>query len=1016
MSDEMDVDSPRGTKRKADEVEADPTKPRRIQALDPDVVNKIAAGEIIVAPVHALKELIENAVDAGSTSLEVLVKDGGLKLLQITDNGCGIEKEDLAILCERFTTSKLQKFEDLSSIATYGFRGEALASISHIAHLSVTTKTKDSNCAWRAHYGSGKLVAAKPGQAADPKPVAGRPGTQITVEDLFYNVPTRKRAFRSPSEEYNKIMDMVGRYAIHCSHVAFSCKKHGESSTSIAIQSSAATTDRIRQIYGGNVANELVEYETADDRWGFKAHGWATNANYHSKKTTLLLFINHRCVESTNIRKTVEQTYAGFLPKNGRPFVYLSLEIDPQRVDVNVHPTKKEVNFLNEDEIVQAICEELRSKLADVDKSRTFMTQTLLLGGAMSGTTSTIHKYNPDGEPPASASSTNAKRTAASTRPYENNLVRTDTNMRKITSMLAPTSAGADTSNGDSQAAEPIEYETTPDREPSVCRLTSVKELRAAVRDDMHHELTDILANHTFVGVVDERRRLAAIQGGVRLFLIDYGRFCYEYFYQVGLTDFGNFGVIKFTPALDLRGVLAIAAEREMAAMSSEDAAGLSVEDMVDAVLEQLVERREMLLEYFSLEISPAGELISIPLLVKGYQPSMAKLPRFLLRLGPRVDWTEEQACFDTFLKELATFYVPEQLPPAAVPTTEDESGEGQAAEAPEEDPEIKARRAHVRWAVEHILFPAFKARLVATKTLMKGGVLEIASLKGLYRKMASYGGYSKPAYGAHGGEDGGGFMSGSQQGSQGQGGKNYAEESLRPVTIKQLNACDESTTSQGAEFVSDGHPLTQVTLVGQVREVNRQQTNVTYRVDDGTGVVDVKKWIDSDAPEGADATAPGVEQDQHVRVYGRLKSYNSKRNVVATLIRPVDDYNEVNYHLLEATYVHLYLTRGAPGGAANGAANGGAGGEDSMFVDGGGYGGDAGGTNAKLGLCSAAAQKMYNYLANTSGGTQGLHMQMISRGTGMSEQEVTGAAYELQDQGLVYTPEDNETWAIMEF
>ncbi|KAK3059611.1 DNA mismatch repair protein [Coniosporium uncinatum] len=176
---------PQGIKRKADDISssvgATPlSAPRRIQALSQDVVNKIAAGEIIVAPVHALKELVENAVDAGATQLEIVVRDGGLKVLQISDNGCGIDKEDLPILCERFTTSKLKAFEDLTSIGTYGFRGEALASISHIAHLSVTTKTKESSCAWKAHYSGGKLVAPKPGQSAEPKATHGRQGTQIT--------------------------------------------------------------------------------------------------------------------------------------------------------------------------------------------------------------------------------------------------------------------------------------------------------------------------------------------------------------------------------------------------------------------------------------------------------------------------------------------------------------------------------------------------------------------------------------------------------------------------------------------------------------------------------------------------------------------------------------------------------------------------------------------------------------------------------------------------------------------
>jgi DNA mismatch repair protein MLH1 len=178
---EVDVSEPRGTKRTAEEAGLPQEAPRRIKPLDKDVVNKIAAGEIIVAPMHALKELLENAVDAGSTSIEVLVRDGGLKLLQITDNGHGIEREDLPILCERFTTSKLKAFEDLSSIGTYGFRGEALASISHIAHLRVTTKTAGSSCAWQAHYAGGKLTPGKPGQSPDPKPCAGRPGTQITV-------------------------------------------------------------------------------------------------------------------------------------------------------------------------------------------------------------------------------------------------------------------------------------------------------------------------------------------------------------------------------------------------------------------------------------------------------------------------------------------------------------------------------------------------------------------------------------------------------------------------------------------------------------------------------------------------------------------------------------------------------------------------------------------------------------------------------------------------------------------
>ncbi|KAI9878401.1 MAG: DNA mismatch repair protein [Pleopsidium flavum] len=739
---ETDTGAPRGTKRKVDGASVSPEAPKRIKALDQDVVNKIAAGEIIVAPVHALKELIENAVDAGSTSIEILVKDGGLKLLQITDNGHGINRDDLPILCERFTTSKLKAFEDLSSIGTYGFRGEALASISHIAHLTVTTKTIDSSCAWRAHYSSGKLVPAKPGQSADPKATAGRGGTQITVEDLFYNVPTRRRAFRSASEEYAKILDVVGRYAVHCSDVAFSCKKHGESNVGISTPSNATMVDRIRQIHGSAVANELIEFGVSDDKWGFNASGWTSNANYSVKRTTILLFINHRSVESSAIKKAIEQTYSTFLPKGGHPFIYLGLDIDPQRVDVNVHPTKREVNFLNEDEIIESLCNEIRVKLAKVDTSRTFMTQSLLPGARVSMASAAPDKGNgtsividSDRRPIQKPSTTQ--------KPYENNLVRTDSKMRKITSMLPPGAPPSTTSNPSTvpPPEDSMEY-TYSHRSPIHCRLTTVKELRAEVRSAMHNDLTEVFASHTFVGIVDERRRIAALQAGVKLFLIDYGMIANEYFYQLGLTDFGNFGSIRFDPPLSLNALLEVAAAHEKDVnTTSTTTHPIDWTEVPALVGHQLLERREMLAEYFSLEIDADGMLHSIPLLVKGYMPSLAKLPRYLLRLGPYVDWTDEKECFRGFLTELAGFYTPEQLPPPPPPPPQGlrnencvrGEGDGNEKDMVEEDPEIAARRAQMHRMLENILFPAFKARLIATKGLLRG-VVEVANLKGLYR------------------------------------------------------------------------------------------------------------------------------------------------------------------------------------------------------------------------------------------------------------------------------------------
>lgn len=340
--------------------------------------------------------------------------------------------------------------------------------------------------------------------------------TGFQVEDLFYNVSTRRRAFSSSSEEYAKILDMAGRYAVHCSGVAFSCKKHGDSAMGISVPVMATTIDRIRLIHGPAVANELIELPVKEGSLGLDAICWASNVNYHVKRTTLLLFINHRAVESSAIKKALEHVYTAFLPKGGHPFVYLSIEIDPRRVDVNVHPTKREVNFLHEDEIIGTICDQLRIKLTSANTSRTFMTQSLLPGSRSSAAPG----------PPGSAADNMFEKRAPAQKIYENNLVRTDAKLRKITSMLHTTPSGLEENGLSEPQVNDAEYEQS-DREPFVCRLTSVKELRAEVRDNVHNDLTEIFAGHSFVGVVDERRRIVAIQGGVKLFLVDYGMIWY---------------------------------------------------------------------------------------------------------------------------------------------------------------------------------------------------------------------------------------------------------------------------------------------------------------------------------------------------------------------------------------------------------------------------------------------------------------------------------------------------------
>ncbi|KAK4199662.1 putative replication factor-A subunit [Triangularia verruculosa] len=285
---------------------------------------------------------------------------------------------------------------------------------------------------------------------------------------------------------------------------------------------------------------------------------------------------------------------------------------------------------------------------------------------------------------------------------------------------------------------------------------------------------------------------------------------------------------------------------------------------------------------------------------------------------------------------------------------------------------------------------------------------------------MASYGGYQRTGYGAQGGDEGGGFMSGSQQGSQGQSKRSTIDEYLRPVTIKQI--LDAKAGYSESEIAVDGFAVSTVTLVGQVRSVNPQTTNITYKIDDGTGgTIDVKKWVDLEKSESGAETPFSL--DTWVRVLGRLTSFNGKIHVGAHHVRVIDDYNEVSYHLLEATYVHLCISRGLPGGpwphkegAVGGGGHGG-GDSDSMFIDGGnGYGTASGaGGDSRVASCSRQAKSLYQFMQSDPRSIEGINIADVMGASGMSKRDILAAADELLGNGIVYTTVDDETWAILE-
>nr|XP_033468296.1 DNA mismatch repair protein Mlh1 [Epinephelus lanceolatus] len=720
-----------------------------IRRLDETVVNRIAAGEVIQRPANAVKEMIENCLDAKSTNIQVTVKDGGLKLLQIQDNGTGIRREDMEIVCERFTTSKLQTFEDLSAIATYGFRGEALASVSHVAHVTITTKTADAKCAYRASYSDGKLKGP-------PKPCAGNQGTQILVEDLFYNVSTRRKALKSPSDEYSRIVEVVSRYAIHNSGKSFSVKKQGETVADVRTLPNASVVDNIRGVFGNAVSRELIEVSCEDQKLSYKLKGYISNANYSVKKCILVLFINHRLVESSALKKAIETVYAAYLPKNTHPFLYLSLEISPQNVDVNVHPTKHEVHFLHEDSIIESIQKHIESKLLGSNSSRTYFTQTLLPGLSVSGG--------------SEVKSTSAS-AESSERVYAHQMVRTDCRAQKLDAFLQPKekpppdpkAAGPSSREAATKTAQPdsVEMEemddtdllealaeqeaevlkggedngvqrkrprkeqqqleeededltaaATPKRR--VIKLNSVKELRAEITENTQTGLQEMLQNHSFVGCVNPQWTL--IQHHTKLYLLNTTKLSQELFYQILIYDFGNFGVLRLSTPAPLYDLAMLALDSEESGWTEEDG---PKEGLAQYIVDFLKKKSEMLEDYFSLEIDQEGNLTGLPLLLDKYTPVMEGLPMFILRLATEVNWDNEKECFRDFSKECSMFYSIRKRY-----ILEAEPGEDQDAEV---------NTWH--WKVEHIIFKAFRTLLSPPKTFSEDGtVLQIANLPDLYK------------------------------------------------------------------------------------------------------------------------------------------------------------------------------------------------------------------------------------------------------------------------------------------
>jgi len=320
-----------------------------VRLLSPETIGKIAAGEVVERPVSVVKELIENAIDAGATEIAIETEEGGSRLIRVSDNGEGMDADSLALAVQRHATSKLASFDDLDTLHTLGFRGEALPSIGAVARLEISTARPGAN--------AGSRILLDFGSVQPVRPIAARGGTTVVVEDLFANVPARRKFLRQPGTESTYISRLIGAYACERSDIRWSLLSDGR-----RVLSTDGQGDDIAAaigVYGTELAGEALPLEPLDHEAavdGVEVSGWVSSPRVtRSHRQAMFFFVNGRLVQHRALQYALEEAYHSLIMVGRHPLTMVRIAVDPCEVDVNVHPTKAEVKFADERAIARAV-------------------------------------------------------------------------------------------------------------------------------------------------------------------------------------------------------------------------------------------------------------------------------------------------------------------------------------------------------------------------------------------------------------------------------------------------------------------------------------------------------------------------------------------------------------------------------------------------------------------------------------------------------------------------------------
>ena len=317
----------------------------RIRLLSEAVASQVAAGEVVERPASVVKELVENSLDAGARNINIAIRRGGISLVRVIDDGCGMDRDDALLSLERHATSKIRSAADLQAVATLGFRGEALPSIASVSRFRLTTREGSAIAGTEIIVNGGKIDLVRDGGEA--------PGTQIEVRSLFYNLPARRKFLRSENTESRNIEHQIHLQAIGHPEIGFSLMR--DDRIFFQLPATATLGDRIRDLYGVELLQRLVEVNGAPSP-KIQISGFIGQAGLSRQtRSQQLVFVNGRAIESSLITGAVREGYHTALMKGQYPVTFLFIELDPGVVDVNVHPAKREVRFRDPNGVRQAV-------------------------------------------------------------------------------------------------------------------------------------------------------------------------------------------------------------------------------------------------------------------------------------------------------------------------------------------------------------------------------------------------------------------------------------------------------------------------------------------------------------------------------------------------------------------------------------------------------------------------------------------------------------------------------------